>query len=132
LHAGDRLVVYATDPDDGTPIELARHALAPPRDAEGRPEPGQVAWSANGEALFATVSDGVAEVAAFRVLECGRRLEPLYHVAGCPEEGVANRGRALLTANQAFITREEYTPRCPVGDVRRPPIVYLPAARTAR
>lgn len=129
LHAGDHIVVYATDPDDGTPIEIARHPIAPPHDALGNVEPGYVAWGTNGLSLFATTDDGLAEFAAFRVRECGRLLEPLYRVAGCEVPGARNSGRAILTANQGFVTRAEYTPVCPAG-VIPPTLTPSPATVT--
>ncbi len=127
LHAGDNVVVYATHPDDGTPIEIARHPIKPPHGALGNVEPGYLAWGTNGLSLFATTDDGLAEFAAFRVRACGRLLEPLYQVAGCEVPGVRNSGRAILTANQGFVTREDYTPFCPAGVI---PPTLPPATAT--
>lgn len=124
LHAGDHVVVYATDPVDGTPIELARHGIEPSRDARGQSEPGSVAWSTNGLALFATSGAEASEVVAFRVDACGRRLEVLYRVPICDGSDSGSRGRAILTANQGFVTRADYQPSCPAGVI--PPTLVAP------
>jgi hypothetical protein len=128
LHAGDHVVLYATDAD-GTPLEIVRHPIQPPHDAQGRAEPGYLAWSTNGLALFATTDDGQAEFAGFRVDACGRRLEEMFRVAACPDEQVPNRGRTILSANRGFVTREDYNPTCPPGVL--PPTPVSPITRAA-
>lgn len=117
LHAGDHIVVYALDEADGSLVELYRQAIPPPRDEALRPVPGYVAWGTNGLTLIATIDEGVDEFAVFWVRGCGRALQELYRVAGCPQDGVRNRGRIILTNNGLLEAPAGYQARCPAAGV---------------
>ncbi len=130
LHAGDHVVLYALNPRDGALVELARQAIPAPRGETGRPEPGYLAWGSNGLTLIATIDAGEDEFAVFWVRGCGRMLQERYRVAGCPQAGARNRGRAIVTNNGFAIPPPGYLPSCPANVVPATLTASLPTPST--